>query len=85
MACAPLASRARVVGGYYYGAGAAAPPARSISQMVTPVKGVSALINPGAAFGGSDAEDEATMKRYAPRTPSPKVIRLSPWSSWRMI
>lgn len=63
-----LASGARVVGSYYFGAGKAAPPARTVTQMVTPVKGVTSLINPLAAFGGADAEDEANIKSYAPRS-----------------
>ncbi|MBV9787383.1 MAG: hypothetical protein JOZ51_04385, partial [Chloroflexi bacterium] len=33
-----LASGARVVASYFFGAGKAAPPARSVTQMVTPVK-----------------------------------------------
>lgn len=63
-----LATGSRVVGSYYFGAGNAAPPARTITQMVTPVKGVTALTNPIGAFGGADAEDEANMKSYAPRS-----------------
>ena len=63
-----LATGARVVGSYFFGAGAAVPPARTITQMVTPVKGVTALVNPISAYGGADAEDEAQMKQYAPRS-----------------
>jgi predicted phage baseplate assembly protein len=63
-----LTTGARVVGSYFFGAGEAAPPARTITQMVTPVKGVTALVNPIGAFGGADAEDEANMKKYAPRS-----------------
>jgi hypothetical protein len=65
---ARLATGAQVVGSYYFGAGEAAPPARTITQMVTPVKGVTTLINPIGAFGGADAEDEAGMKGYAPHS-----------------
>lgn len=61
-------SGAQIVAHYQYGAGAAAPPAGSISQIVTPVAGVTSITNPLPAFGGADAEDEAGIKRYAPRS-----------------
>lgn len=65
MRCAGCAwnGGAWVVGSYFFGAGAAAPPACTITQMVTPVKGVTALVNPISAYGGADAEDEAQMKK----------------------
>ena len=61
-------SGAQIVAHYFFGAGAAAPPAGSVSQMVKPVKGVTAVSNPLPAFGGADAEDETGIKRYAPRS-----------------
>lgn len=65
---ARLSSGAQIVAHYYFGAGAAAPPAGAVSQMVTPVAGVTSMTNPLPAFGGADAEDEAGIKRYAPRS-----------------
>jgi uncharacterized phage protein gp47/JayE len=65
---ARLTSGAQIVGSYSFGAGKAASPARMITQMVTPVKGITSLINPIGAFGGSDAEDQPNLKRYAPRS-----------------
>lgn len=63
-----LKSGARVLGGYYFGAGEAAPPATAITQMVAPIKGVKAVVNPLDSFGGSDAEEPSNLKRYAPRS-----------------
>jgi hypothetical protein len=51
---------------YVFGAGEAAPPAGSISQIATPVEGLSAVINPLAASGGADAEKAEDVKRNAP-------------------
>jgi predicted phage baseplate assembly protein len=65
---ARLPSGAVIVADYRFGAGAAAPPANSITQIVTPVKGVSAQRNPIAAYGGSDAESETGLKTYAPKS-----------------
>lgn len=63
-----LKTGTHVVGHYYFGAGKATPPARTITQMVTPVKGVTALVNPLGAFGGADAESLTDIKQYAPRS-----------------
>lgn len=63
-----LPTGAVITADYRYGAGAAAPPAGMVTQMVTPIKGVTALVNPLAAFGGADAEDEDAIKTYAPRS-----------------
>ena len=43
-----------VVGSYRYGAGATAPPALSIKQIIKPVKGLKSIENPCPAFGGQD-------------------------------
>ena len=63
-----LTTGSRVVGSYYYGAGQAVPPALAITQMVRPVKGITAIINPIGAFGGADAEDASNIRAYAPRS-----------------
>ncbi len=65
---ARVPSGALIVASYRFGAGAAAPPARSITQVVTPVKGVTGQRNPLAAYGGSDAETEDGLKTYAPKS-----------------
>lgn len=65
---ARLASGAVVTANYYFGGGASAPPSNGITQMVKPVKGVTAVTNPVAAFGGADAEAEDSLKKYAPRS-----------------
>lgn len=55
-----------VVATYRYGAGAAAPPAGSITQIAKPVKGLTGVRQPVAAFGGADREDEEALQTYAP-------------------
>ncbi|TVS00177.1 MAG: hypothetical protein EA406_01315 [Rhodospirillales bacterium] len=55
-----------VTGTYVFGAGEAAPPAESISQIVTPVDGLSAVVNRIAASGGADAERPEDVKLNAP-------------------
>ena len=51
---------------YRHGAGSAAPPSGSITQMVKPVKGVTSVHNPVPAYGGGDAESLNDMRRHAP-------------------
>lgn len=51
---------------YRFGAGAAAPPADSISQIVRRVKGLSRVLSPIAAGGGADADQPKDIKRNAP-------------------
>ncbi len=53
---------------YQFGAGAASPPAGSINQLAKPVKGLTAVKNPLAAYGGDDAESEKNMRTNAPRS-----------------
>ena len=53
---------------YRFGAGAAAPPANSVTQLAKPVKGLSAVNNPFAASGGADAEEADTIRDYAPQS-----------------
>jgi hypothetical protein len=57
-----------VVAFYRFGAGKLSPPAESIRQMSKPVKGVTSVRNPVAAFGGDDAEDIGGLRTYAPRS-----------------
>jgi hypothetical protein len=55
-----------VVANYRYGAGAASPPAGSITQIAKPVKGLQSVKNPVAASGGDDAEMSENIRTYAP-------------------
>lgn len=55
-----------VVATYRFGAGAAAPPAGSITQIARPVKGLTGVRQPVAAFGGADRENEEDLQTYAP-------------------
>lgn len=57
-----------VVANYRYGAGAASPPAGSITQLAKPVKGVQSVRNPVAATGGADAESSGNLRIYAPKS-----------------
>jgi hypothetical protein len=55
-----------VVASYRKGAGAAAPPARTITQLARPVKGISSVVNPLPAGGGTDAESPDEVRSNAP-------------------
>ncbi|MFB3132599.1 MAG: hypothetical protein ACE10K_08785, partial [Rhodothermales bacterium] len=55
-----------VVAYYRFGAGAASPPAGSITQLAKPVKGLQRVRNPVAAFGGDGAEAAEGLRTYAP-------------------
>ncbi|HEX6324503.1 MAG TPA: baseplate J/gp47 family protein, partial [Vicinamibacterales bacterium] len=57
-----------VVATYRFGAGAVAPPAFSIKQIVKPRPGLRTVVNPVAAAGGADAEVEESLRTRAPRT-----------------
>lgn len=57
-----------VVAHYRYGAGAASPPADSITQISRPVNGLKSIKNPVPASGGSDAEAPDSLRNYAPRS-----------------
>ena len=65
---ARLPTGALVYADYRFGAGAAAPPANDITQIIKAVKGVSSQRNPLGAYGGSDAESESGLKTYAPKS-----------------
>ena len=58
--------RGNLVANYRYGAGAASPPAGSITQLARPVKGVKSVKNPVAAAGGDEAESAENLREYAP-------------------
>jgi hypothetical protein len=51
---------------YRYGAGAAKPPANSITQIARAVPGLRQVVNPVAAGGGSDADSPADLRANAP-------------------
>lgn len=55
-----------VVAHYRFGAGEAAPPSGSISQIAKPVQGLQSVANPVAASGGADAEPSSEMRENAP-------------------
>jgi hypothetical protein len=57
-----------VVAYYRFGAGKASPPAGSIKQLGKPVKGVSSVRNPVAAYGGDDPEPASNLRGNAPRS-----------------
>ncbi|MEX0762676.1 MAG: baseplate J/gp47 family protein [Dehalococcoidia bacterium] len=57
-----------VIAAYRHGAGAAKPPAGSITQMAKSLKGITAIKNPVAAFGGSDAEAAENLREHAPQS-----------------
>lgn len=59
--------RDNILAAYRFGAGGLAPPARSITQLAKPVKGILGVTNPLAAGGGSDAEDPDDLRENAPQ------------------
>jgi predicted phage baseplate assembly protein len=65
---ARLQSGARVVAGYRFGAGAAAPPANAIRQLARPVPGIRAVESPLPAGGGADADRPEDLRDNAPDT-----------------
>jgi hypothetical protein len=65
---ARLPTGASVVADYRWGAGAAAPPAGSITQLVRPVAGLRKVHNVLAAFGGADAEAPSEFAIRGPRS-----------------
>jgi predicted phage baseplate assembly protein len=65
---ARLPSGVVVTATYRFGAGAAAPPAGSITQLARPVPGIGSVRNLLPAFGGGDAESPREVAIYAPRS-----------------
>lgn len=57
-----------VVASYRFGAGAASPPAGSITQIVKPVVGLARVVSPVGSGGGADAEDADSIRTLAPRS-----------------
>lgn len=57
-----------VVATYRFGAGAARPPAGSITQLARPVKGLTSVRQPVAASGGDDAESAENLRTHAPQS-----------------
>jgi predicted phage baseplate assembly protein len=55
-----------VVATYRFGAGAAVPPAGSITQLVKPVEGLRRVRNPVQAGGGADGDRSEDIRRNAP-------------------
>jgi predicted phage baseplate assembly protein len=65
---ARLSTGALVTADYRHGAGAAAPPAGSISQLAKPFPGIATARNVLPAFGGADAEPANAIAVYGPRS-----------------
>jgi hypothetical protein len=65
---ARLPSGAEIVATYRFGAGLASPPAGGITQLGKPVKQLTSVKNPVAAFGGADTQPAAQVRSYAPRS-----------------
>jgi len=63
-----LSTGAGVVAYYRHGAGAAMPPAGSITQVSKPVPGLKSVRGPVAPYGGADAEPADSLQKYAPRS-----------------
>jgi hypothetical protein len=57
-----------VIASYRFGAGAASPPAGSITKIAKPAPGLRGVVNPIAASGGADAEKADEIRRLAPRS-----------------
>ena len=63
-----LPTGAAVTADYRFGAGAAVPPAGSITQVAKPVPGITSVRNVLPAFGGGDAESPRELAYYGPRS-----------------
>lgn len=57
-----------VVAAYRFGAGAASPPAGSVTQLARPVPGLASVGAALAAGGGADAEPAESLRELAPRS-----------------
>lgn len=56
-----------VVASYRFGAGSSLPPAGSIAQIAKGSKGLGGVVQPAAAYGGSDVEAASGVRSAAPR------------------
>jgi hypothetical protein len=63
-----LSTGASVMAYYRHGAGAAMPPAGSITQLAKPVMGLKSVRGPVAPYGGADAEPADSLQKFAPRS-----------------
>ena len=63
-----LPTGAVVTADYRFGAGAAMPPAGSITQVARPVPGITSVRNILPALGGGDAETPRELSVYGPRS-----------------
>lgn len=63
-----LSTGTQVVAYYRHGAGAAMPPAGSITQIAKPLKGLKSVRSPVPPFGGADPEPAESLKVFAPRS-----------------
>jgi predicted phage baseplate assembly protein len=64
----PASGVGNVSASYRFGAGAAKPPAGTITQIARPVKGLRSVVDPLPARGGADAESGAVLRTAAPRS-----------------
>ncbi|MCX6227323.1 MAG: hypothetical protein NTV01_21685 [Bacteroidia bacterium] len=57
-----------VIAAYRFGGGKAAPPAESVTQIATPLKGLKSILNPVAAGGGADPESAEEIRTTVPKS-----------------
>jgi predicted phage baseplate assembly protein len=55
-----------VIANYRFGSGQVSPDAGTLTVIATPQPGLSAILNPVAAGGGSDPEPSSKIRKYAP-------------------
>ena len=63
-----LSTGSQVIAYYRFGAGAAMPPAGSITQLAKPVAGLKSVRSPIEPYGGADAEGADSLQKFAPRS-----------------
>ena len=64
----PASGVGNVTATYRFGAGAAKPPAGTLTQIARPVKGLRSVLNPLPARGGADGEAGDALRTAAPRS-----------------
>ena len=57
-----------LVANYRIGSGAALPPPTSVTVLMQPQPGLSAVVNPVPPYGGADADSPANLRSLAPQT-----------------
>ena len=62
------AGKDNVMATYRFGTGLATPPAQSVTQIATPIKGLKNILNPVAAGGGADRETTEESRTAVPKS-----------------